>query len=494
MLLSFPRARAGSTQTAPLFPAPTMRVSLVHRLSLVSLALLCFAFASPVVHAASADGQAEVDVEDQSAGQADQFPFLGQPQPVSPGPLVANTNVLQWLPWTQALSAGTCKVFGAMGQEGDNRGNAHKRPPRDKVKDAHRAWADIVVCLCSTGKCVPVGGCVGGRAHTGACRGSLSTPHCCVPAVTNKGYLGRLLARITESAAARLSPANHQAKWARFKALHRKAYSSPDVEAQRFAAFKRNREFIVHRNDQLGRNIAVFSSVSKFADIPPEKFKATYLRLTTPVFAYRSTSASLLEHESSMQSSLLEEGFMRPEYVHSTEHETVQLVRETAVLPPWEEEKQQQMSEQEQETQFLEEEESMSAEAESTEAESVDEAALVEESSESEASVVSCTSHGKIGKCLAKGGCSSGETQTGLCPGTTICCFEKSGVIVAPLNLPAAHREVGGVLSIDYRNILSPIKDQGQSTLGICLLVASSTRARSDVAGGITGPTRMMLA
>ena len=151
----------------------------------------------------------------------------------------------------------------------------------------------------------------------------------------------------------------------------------------------------------------------------------------------------------------MEEGFVQPSYVHSTEHETVQMVRETAVLPPWEE-KQQQLSstsDEEQETQLLEqEEESMNDEA----------IEFLEETSEVDSTfAIPCTSHGQTGSCLPKGGC-NGQTVAGLCPGTTVCCFAASGVIVSPLNLPTEHRAVGGVLSIDYRSILSPIKDQGQ--------------------------------
>jgi hypothetical protein len=100
-------------------------------------------------------------------------------------------------------------------------------------------------------------------------------------------------APITKTAAQRAAEAEHRAKWARFKQLHNRRFSSPAVEQQRYAQFRANRIRIIAKNDAAGQGKAVYSSTSPFADLAPEVFRAKYLGAR-----FDDDSTSLLEMQS----------------------------------------------------------------------------------------------------------------------------------------------------------------------------------------------------
>ena len=135
-----------------------------------------------------------------------------------------------------------------------------------------------------------------GRAYYGFCAGAASIK-CCVPAVKHTAYHPPALAKITQPAAIRKQEHQHQAKWARFKSLHKKTYSSADVEHQRYVQFRINRERVIDLNDRHGKGAAIFSSTSPYMDIAAEVFTQQYKGISRQEHGYVPRQVALLETE-----------------------------------------------------------------------------------------------------------------------------------------------------------------------------------------------------
>lgn len=244
------------------------------------------------------------------------------------------------------------------------------------------------------------------QAYMGFCKGD-SSVKCCVPAVKNSHYGGKKSVKITQTAAERKTEAEHRAKFARFKQLHNKRYPNKAAEEAAYAIFKANRNKIIMHNDAHGTGETLFRSTSPFADMDPAEFRAKFLGLA----------------DATQASAFLEQPTKPSEY-----------------------------------------DESVFFQMDATETQSA-------------AVQGSCQSGGKTGSCILKTACGTGTIVTGLCPGATYCCIPKSsGGPVSPVtphnpgytppnpNEPVwiipSQRKIPGTLSIDYRSILSPFKNQ----------------------------------
>ena len=104
-----------------------------------------------------------------------------------------------------------------------------------------------------------------------------------------------------------------------FKRTHGKSYASEEEEAKKFQVFVSNLHLADARNEaeRLNGGTAVHG-VTKFSDITPEEFAATYLRATPPDISTEKKAAKTVHQLAAVTTQAFVDWTGR--YIMSTEH------------------------------------------------------------------------------------------------------------------------------------------------------------------------------
>ena len=112
---------------------------------------------------------------------------------------------------------------------------------------------------------------------------------------------------------------NHLSLFHEFKRTHGKSYASEEEEARKFQVFVANLHLADARNEaeRLNGGTAVHG-VTKFSDITPEEFAATYLRVTRPDSSNEKKAAKTIQQLAAVTPQALVDWTGR--YIMSTKH------------------------------------------------------------------------------------------------------------------------------------------------------------------------------
>jgi len=264
------------------------------------------------------------------------------------------------------------------------------------------------------GTCKEIVSCKGGRPYPGWCGGAASI-QCCIPnefsPIKPGVFTAKKARKITRSRAERLAEAEHRAKFAAFNTLYKKTYATAAKKEEAYAIFRENRIKNVNNNDRHGKGNVVFSSLTPFSTIPSHAFNALYKGFRPPT---PRAGRSLLETE-------VEAG--------------------VTVFEPTEAQ--------------LEEAREIMRRAEQSDVSFISHGAgtLVQEGE-------ACGANNK-GLCQNADNClnAMGTPTEGTCNTEgEICCIPPGPV--TPGQFSASGATVSGTLEVDFRNLLTPIKNQ----------------------------------
>jgi hypothetical protein len=308
--------------------------------------------------------------------------------------------------------------------------------------------------------------CTVGKVYSGLCPGAANLK-CCIPPATraNSGSGaagGKNRPKITQTTLVRLSEKEHLAKWARFKTMRRKTYATAAKDKAAYLVFRANRVRIIYLNDRYGAGYVVWASTAPFTDVPSSTFAMQRMNARLPAPGSRSFLELEADQDLGVDSQV--------EAAATAEVEVDQewLDFQDLALSVQDNDLASQTIDEQHTASLLEAESQVDAEADAeAEADASAEVAV--------GGAKACVQYGRPGFCRQQYTCRTKmEYASNDCPASARCCLGDKDDLgddtnniytdgpVSPKVIGPGGAKITGTFSVDWRQIMTPVRDQGQ--------------------------------